>query len=137
MPPCARMRPRGRRWRKSGLSGTAPYWTDCRPRRSRHGRARPGRAAANVVAGAEMVAPNRGEVWLTDLSPVRGHEQAGRRPVLIVSEDLFNQGPAGLVILLPITSTVRGIPSHVEVVPPEAGLKGQSAVVVEGVPSHS
>ena len=84
-----------------------------------------------------MVAAIRGEVWLTDLSPVRGHEQAGRRPVLIVSDDLFNQGPAGLVIVLPITSTVRRIPSHVEVVPPEGGLKVRSAVLCDGVRSIS
>ena len=84
-----------------------------------------------------MAAPGRGEVWLTDLNPVRGHEQAGRRPALIVSEDLFNQGPAGLVIVLPITSTVRRIPSHVEVVPPEGGLKVRSAVLCDGVRSIS
>ena len=84
-----------------------------------------------------MATPVRGEVWLTDLSPVRGHEQAGRRPALIVSDDLFNQGPAGLVIVLPITSTVRGIPSHIEVVPPEGGLKVRSAVLCEGVRSIS
>ena len=41
------------------------------------------RAVGDVVADAEMVGPIRGEVWLTDLSPDRGHEQAGRRPVLI------------------------------------------------------
>lgn len=90
-----------------------------------------------MVADADMVAPGRGEVWLTDLSPVRGHEQAGRRPTLIVSDTVFNQGPAGLVIVLPITSTVRGIPSHVEVVPPEGGLKVKSAVLCEGVRSIS
>ncbi|HMH48760.1 MAG TPA: type II toxin-antitoxin system PemK/MazF family toxin [Candidatus Acidoferrum sp.] len=84
-----------------------------------------------------MVAPIRGEVWLIDLNPVRGHEQAGRRPALVVSDDLFNQGPAGLVIVLPITSTVRRIPSHVEVVPPEGGLKVRSAVLCDGVRSIS
>ena len=84
-----------------------------------------------------MVAPGRGEVWLADLNPVRGHEQAGRRPALIVSDDLFNRGPAGLVIVLPITSTVRRIPSHVEVVPPEGGLKVRSAVLCDGVRSIS
>ena len=84
-----------------------------------------------------MVAPIRGEVWLIDLNPVRGHEQAGRRPALIVSDDLFNQGPAGLVIVLPITSTVRVIPSHIEVVPPEGGLKVRSAVLCDGVLSIS
>ena len=84
-----------------------------------------------------MAAAGRGEVWLTDLNPVRGHEQAGRRPALIVSDDLFNQGPAGLVIVLPITSTVRRIPSHVEVVPPEGGLKVRSAVLCDAVRSIS
>ncbi|HYN21742.1 MAG TPA: type II toxin-antitoxin system PemK/MazF family toxin, partial [Thermoanaerobaculia bacterium] len=48
--------------------------------------------------------PGRGEVWLASLDPVRGHEQAGTRPVLIVSEDLFNRGPAELIIALPVTS---------------------------------
>ena len=90
-----------------------------------------------MIADADMVAPGRGEVWLTDLSPVRGHEQAGRRPTLIVSDNVFNQGPAGLVIVLPITSTMRGIPSQVEVVPPEGGLKVKSAILCEGVRSIS
>jgi mRNA interferase MazF len=41
--------------------------------------------------------PNRGEVWLVDLNPIRGREQAGRRPALVVSVDEFNNGPADLV----------------------------------------
>jgi mRNA interferase MazF len=81
--------------------------------------------------------PARGEVWLADLNRVRGHEQAGRRPVLVVSEDLFNQGPAGLAVVLPLTSTLRGIPSHVPVSPPEGGLKNRSAILCEGVRSVS
>jgi len=40
-------------------------------------------------------------MWLADLDPTRGHEQAGRRPVLVVSDDIFNRGPADLVIILP------------------------------------
>ena len=84
-----------------------------------------------------MSAPSRGEVWLADLNPTRGHEQAGRRPVLVVSEDLFNQGPAGLVIVLPMTSKVRNIPSHVPVSPPEGGVKNRTAVLCEAVRSVS
>ena len=84
-----------------------------------------------------MTPPVRGEVWLADLSPTRGHEQAGRRPVLVVSEDLFNRGPAGLAIVLPLTSTVRPIPSHVAVSPPEGGLKSASAVLCEAIRSVS
>jgi mRNA interferase MazF len=84
-----------------------------------------------------MTAPARGEVWLVDLSPIRGHEQAGRRPALVVSDDLFNRGPAGLAIVLPMTSTVRSIPSHVAVSPPEGGLKTKSAVLCDAIRSIS
>ena len=84
-----------------------------------------------------MSAPARGEVWLADLNPTRGHEQAGRRPVLVVSENLFNQGPAGLVIVVPMTSTIRGVPSHVLVPPPEGGVKNPTAILCEAVRSVS
>lgn len=45
----------------------------------------------------------RGEVRWADLNPVRGHEQAGRRPVLILSHDVFNDR-SGTVIAVAITS---------------------------------
>lgn len=45
----------------------------------------------------------RGEVRWADLNPVRGHEQAGLRPVLIVSHDVFNER-SGTVIAVAITS---------------------------------
>ena len=58
-----------------------------------------------------MTQPPRGEVWLADLDPTRDREQAGRRPVLIVSEDLFNHGPADLVIICPLTLDLERNPS--------------------------
>ena len=45
----------------------------------------------------------RGEIWWADLNPVRGHEQAGVRPVLMISHDVFNQR-SGTVVALAITS---------------------------------
>jgi mRNA interferase MazF len=81
--------------------------------------------------------PARGEVWLAELSPTRGHEQAGCRPALVVSEDIFNRGPAGLVIVLPMTSRARGIPSHVPIEPPEGGVDRQTVVLCEAVRSIS
>ena len=45
----------------------------------------------------------RGEVYWADLSPVRGREQAGMRPVLILSHDLFNR-KSETVIAMAITS---------------------------------
>ncbi len=42
---------------------------------------------------------SRGEVWLVDLNPLRGREQAGKRPGLVVSVNSFNQGAANLVVV--------------------------------------
>lgn len=77
--------------------------------------------------------PRRGEVWFADLSPTRGHEQRGTRPVLVLSVDSFNSGPAELVSVLPVTSALRGIPSHVEVRPPEGGLDARSSILADQV----
>ena len=84
-----------------------------------------------------MPEPLRGEIWLVDLSPVRGHEQGGRRPGLVVSVDLFNHGPAGLVLVLPITARPKGIPLHVQVDPPEGGLDRRSFIKCEDIRSVS
>jgi mRNA interferase MazF len=81
--------------------------------------------------------PDRGEIWLADLNPVRGHEQAGRRPVLVVSVRPFNGSKAGLVEVVPATSTLRAIPWHVVVEPPEGGFTNASALLCEAVHSIS
>jgi mRNA interferase MazF len=81
--------------------------------------------------------PQRGEVWLIDFDPIRGHEQAGRRPALILSVDAFNAGPADLVVTVPITKTLRAIPTHVVIRPPEGGVRMDSALLCEAVRSVS
>jgi len=81
--------------------------------------------------------PSRGEIWDADLDPVRGHEQAGRRPVLIVSTDGLNRGPAQLVFAVPITRTARGIPSHIPIDPGEGGLTARSYALCEALRSIS
>jgi mRNA interferase MazF len=45
----------------------------------------------------------RGEIYWADLNPIRGKEQAGRRPVLILSHDVFNER-SGTVIAIALTS---------------------------------
>ena len=45
----------------------------------------------------------RGEIWLVGLDPAEGHEQKGRRPVLIVSPEAFNR-VTKVPVVLPITS---------------------------------
>src|SRR5262245_244796 len=84
---------------------------------------------------SSAASPQRGEVWLADLDPTLGHEQGGRRPVLVVSVDPFNRGLAGLVVVLPITSRIRPLPLHVPVNPPEGGLRIPSAILCDAVRS--
>jgi mRNA-degrading endonuclease toxin of MazEF toxin-antitoxin module len=45
----------------------------------------------------------RGEIWLVGLDPAEGHEPKGRRPVLVISPDAFNQ-VTKVPVVLPITS---------------------------------
>ena len=58
----------------------------------------------------------RGDIWWADFNPVRGHEQAGTRPVLIISHDVFNQR-SGTVIAVAITSQppTAGFPLTMEI----------------------
>jgi mRNA interferase MazF len=73
----------------------------------------------------------RGEVWMVELDPVQGREQAGRRPALVLSVDAFNATPAELVTVLPITSRARALRTRIEVSPPEGGLPMASYIICE------
>ena len=75
--------------------------------------------------------PARGDaVWIT-LNPQAGHEQAGRRPALVVSPASYN-GKVGLVVLCPITSQVKGYPFEVTV---PSGLRVGGVVLSDQVKS--
>lgn len=80
---------------------------------------------------------SKGAVWLADLSPTRGSEQAGRRPVAILSTERFNTGKSSLVIVCPMTTRDRNIRTHIRVEPPEGGLDRTSFVLSEAVRSIS
>jgi mRNA interferase MazF len=81
--------------------------------------------------------PDRGEIWEADLNPPRGHEQGGTRPVLVVSVDLFNQGPSGLVIVVPISTKDRRVRSQVPIEADEGGLRIKSFLKCEAIRSIS
>src|SRR6056297_1013944 len=83
--------------------------------------------------GLNRTVPMRGEIWLVNLNPGIGHEQKGRRPALVISEDLFNETPADMVIVLPITSKDKGISLHVTLNPGESGLNMKSFVKTEDI----
>jgi len=83
------------------------------------------------------VTPRRGEIWLVDFGEPVGREQAGIRPAVVVSTDALNEGPAGVVLVVPVTSTRRDLPSHVEIEPGESGLDQLSFAKCEDVKSIS
>ncbi|MBN1317735.1 MAG: endoribonuclease MazF [Anaerolineales bacterium] len=75
--------------------------------------------------------PGRGDiVWLT-FNPHAGHEQAGRRPALVLSPEAYNV-QIGLAILCPITSQVKGYPFEV-VIP--VGLRVSGVVLSDQMKS--
>ena len=56
-----------------------------------------------------------GDVLLADLDPVAGHEQGGRRPVLVLSGPSYNELRNEQLIVAAITSRQRGLPFHIPI----------------------
>lgn len=69
-----------------------------------------------------MSAPDRGDlVWL-EFDPQAGHEQAGKRPALVLSPRAYN-AKVGLALFCPVTSRLKGYPFEV-VLPADLGISG-------------
>ena len=79
----------------------------------------------------------RGEVWLVDFGDPVGREQAGLRPAVVVSADPLNESRAGVVIVVPVTTSRRALPSHVEIETGASGLDAVSYAKCEDVKSVS
>lgn len=73
----------------------------------------------------------RGSVVWAQLDPVRGREQAGRRPALIVASDLYLEQADTLAIVVPATTTNRGWPNHVELRGANLGLEHATFAMTE------
>ena len=73
--------------------------------------------------------PAKGDLIALTFDPQAGHEQKGRRPALVISNDLFNQR-TGLAVVCPITNTQRNFPFHIAL-PEESSVTG--CVMVEQV----
>lgn len=56
---------------------------------------------------------HRGDVLWAEPDPVRGREQSGRRPALVVASDLYLEQADSLAIIVPATTTDRGWPNHI------------------------
>ena len=72
----------------------------------------------------------RGEVWLANLNPTRGSEQAGTRPVLIFQNDVINKYTT-TVLAIPFTTNLRraALPSCLLVPKGEGGLTNDSVAL--------
>jgi mRNA interferase MazF len=71
--------------------------------------------------------PKRGEVWLVNWNPARGSEQAGKRPALVIQNNIGNEH-ASTTIIAAISSKIRIYPMNVLLEPPEGGLAVPSII---------
>ncbi|MCX6028279.1 MAG: endoribonuclease MazF [Chloroflexi bacterium] len=83
-----------------------------------------------MVSQATYV-PDRGDVVKISLNPQAGHEQAGRRPAVILSPVVYNS-KVGLALLCPITSQIKGYPFEVLI---PVGLAVSGVVLADQVKS--
>lgn len=81
-----------------------------------------------------MMIIKRGEVYQADLNPVVGSEQGGKRPVLVIQNDIGN-AYSPTVIVAAITSQINKsrLPTHVELLAEECGLEKDSVLLLEQV----
>ncbi|MBE0449340.1 MAG: type II toxin-antitoxin system PemK/MazF family toxin [Clostridia bacterium] len=76
----------------------------------------------------------RGDVYFADLSPVRGSEQGGQRPVLIVQNNIGNKySPTVIVAAITAKIAKAKLPTHVEIEASKVGLVRDSVVLLEQV----
>ncbi len=80
---------------------------------------------------ARRYVPERGDVVWLHFDPQAGHEQAGKRPALVISPAAYN-GRVGLALLCPITSQKKGYPFEVAL---PAGLSIQGVVLADQIES--
>lgn len=73
----------------------------------------------------------RGTVMWAELDRVRGREQAGRRPVLVVASDLYLEQADTLAIIVPCTTRDRGWPNHVKLTGTNLNLPSDTYAMTE------
>lgn len=76
----------------------------------------------------------RGEIYDVDLSPVIGSEQGGKRPCLIVQNDMGNKhSPTTIIATITTSHTKKKLPTHVEISKEESGLHSNSIILLEQI----
>lgn len=80
-----------------------------------------------------VTTPAQGDVWLARMDSVAGREQAGTRPVVVISRGAFNAAGWRLCLCVPLSTRDRGSPLHVRIDPPEGGVRSTSFALVDQV----
>jgi mRNA interferase MazF len=83
------------------------------------------------MVNSRAYVPRGGDVVWINLNPQAGHEQAGRRPAVVLSPEKYNR-KTGLALLCPITSQIKGYPFEVLL---PAGLPVEGAILSDQVKS--
>ena len=70
--------------------------------------------------------PRQGDIWMAHLEPVRGSEQGGRRPVLVISGNAMNDA-LPIAVVVPFSSALKSYPTAVRIIPNASnGLKKET-----------
>src|SRR5215469_9607919 len=109
-------------------------WAHLRPAQPATGwrRLRPTGPNTTTLPEAHRMPYQAGDVLLADLNPAAGHEQGGRRPVLVLSGPSYNELRNEQLIVAAITSRQRGLPFHIPI-GTDSGLRTPSWVQSESV----
>jgi mRNA interferase MazF len=82
-----------------------------------------------------MTEVSTGEIWLAHLDPSVGHEQGGRRPVVVVSSDGLHSLPISMIVVVPLTGRDRGLVTQPPISSSGSGLSRTSFARPEDVRS--
>jgi mRNA interferase MazF len=80
---------------------------------------------------------SQGEIWYANLNPIKGSEQAGHRPVVVVSGNMLN-AHLGIVIVMPLTTKIKNYKGNVVLNPNKTnGLDKTSEILIFHIRSLS
>jgi mRNA interferase MazF len=81
--------------------------------------------------------PERGEIWWVNLDPTIGSEQAGKRPIVVISSNSFHRIQKQIVVAVPMTRSGRPFRFHLRADPDETGLPQPGWIMCDQVRSIS
>jgi len=86
------------------------------------------------IGNGRMISIERGDIVIAELEPVKGSEQGGVRPVLVIQNNLSNRF-SPTIIIVPITTKIydKGYPTNVLLLSEESGLRVDSTILLNQI----